>query len=194
VRRFAVLAAWAGLTVLQLGVATAYVSLGTWWHWLLHQLVGWGVGLGAAALVTAATGRSVPAVVALLVGQLLSIVPDLQFRYARMPHEPSMDLWLGHISLHTGPSPVLVSLGALLLGGWGWIAARTAGAAGRRARRRRPRPGHRRLPAGPAGPGPAGRLPDRHRAAAAARRESAVTSRRVRPTLVAHWRGGGPTL
>jgi hypothetical protein len=65
----------------------------------------------------------VPAVVALLVGQLLSIVPDLQFRYARMPHEPSMDLWLGHISLHTGPSPVLVSLGALLLGGWGWIAA-----------------------------------------------------------------------
>jgi hypothetical protein len=122
VRRFAVLAAWAGLTVLQLGVATAYVSLGTWWHWLLHQLVGWGVGLGAAALVTAATGRSVPAVVALLVGQLLSIVPDLQFRYARMPHEPSMDLWLGHISLHTGPSPVLVALGALLLGGWGWIA------------------------------------------------------------------------
>jgi hypothetical protein len=69
------------------------------------------VGLGAAALVTSATSRSVPAVVALLVGQLLSIVPDLQFRYARMPHEPSMDLWLGHISLHTGPSPVLVALG-----------------------------------------------------------------------------------
>jgi len=122
-RRLAVLAAWAGLTVLQLGVALAYAGLGTWWHWLLHQLTGWGLGLAAAALVTAATGRRVPAVVALLVGQLLSIVPDLLFRYARMPHEPSMDLWLGHISLHTGPSPVLVSLGALLLGGWGWIAS-----------------------------------------------------------------------
>ena len=122
-RRFAVLAAWAGLAVLQIGVVTAYVGLGTWWHWLLHQLTGWGLGLGAAALVAAATGRRVPAVVALLVGQLLSIVPDVLFRYARMPHEPSMDLWLGHISLHTGPSPVLVSLGALLLGGWGWIAA-----------------------------------------------------------------------
>ena len=122
------LAAWAGLTVLQAGLAIGYLALGTWWHWLLHQLVGWGLGLGAAAVVAAVGRRSVPAVVALLVGQLLSIVPDLQFRYARMPHEPSMDLWLGHISLHTGPSPVLVSLGALLLGGWGWI----AGAYGRR--------------------------------------------------------------
>jgi hypothetical protein len=121
-RRFAVVAAWAGLTVLQAGIAVAYYDRGTWWHWLLHQLVGWGLGLGAAALVAAVTRRRVPAVAALLVGQLLSIVPDLQFRYARMPHEPSMDLWLGHISLHTGPSPVLVSLGALLLGGWGWIA------------------------------------------------------------------------
>ena len=122
-RRSAVLAAWAGLAALQVGVAVAYAGLGTWWHWLLHQLTGWGLGLGAAALVVAATRRRVPAVVALLVGQLLSMVPDLQFRYARMPHEPSMDLWLGHISLHIGPSPVLVSLGALLLGGWGWIAA-----------------------------------------------------------------------
>ena len=127
-RRFAVVAAWAGLTALQLSVAVAYAGRGTWWHWLLHQLVGWGLGLGAAALVFAVVRRQVPAVVALLVGQLLSIVPDLQFRYARMPHEPSMDLWLGHISLHTGPSPVLVSLGALLIGGWGWI----AGAYGRR--------------------------------------------------------------
>ena len=44
-RRFAVLAAWAGLTVLQAGVAVAYFERGTWWHWLLHQLVGWGLGL-----------------------------------------------------------------------------------------------------------------------------------------------------
>ena len=123
------LAAWAGLTVLQLGVAVAYHDRGTWWHWLLHQLVGWGLGLGVAAVMAEVGRRSVPAVGALLVGQLLSIVPDLQFRYARMPHEPSMDLWLGHISLHTGPSPVLVSLSALVLGGWGWIAA----AYGRRA-------------------------------------------------------------
>ena len=118
-RRLAVLAAWAGLLVLEVGVAVSYLGLGTWWHYLLHQLVGWGVGLSTAALVATVSRWRVPAVVALVAGQLVSIVPDLQFRYARMPHEPAMDVWLGHISLHTGPSPVLVALGALLLGGWG---------------------------------------------------------------------------
>lgn len=114
-------AALAGLLDKQLGVAQAYLGLGTWWHWLLHQFVGWGVGLSVAALVSLRV--RVPAAAALLGGQLLSTVPDLQFRYLRHPHEPAMDLWLGHISIHTVPSPVLVSLAALLLGGWAWIAA-----------------------------------------------------------------------
>ena len=122
-RRVAVLAAWAGLVALQVVVARTYVGFGTWWHWLLHTQVGWGVGLATAALVAAVSRWRVPAVVALLAGQLASIVPDLQFRFARMPHEPSMDVWLGHIAIHTGPSPVLVALGSLLLGGWAHIAA-----------------------------------------------------------------------
>lgn len=121
-RRAAALAAWAGLLSLQYLIAMSYLGLGTWWHWLLHQLVGWGVGLGTAALIGALTRYRIPALAALLAGQLLSIVPDLQFRFARMPHERSMDLWLGHISLHTGPSPVLVALATVLLGGWAWIA------------------------------------------------------------------------
>lgn len=132
-RRLAVLAAWAGLLALQVAVARTYLGFGTWWHWLLHQQIGWGVGLATAALVAVVSRWRVPAVVALLAGQLASIVPDLQFRFARMPHEPSMDVWLGHISIHTGPSPLLVALGALLLGGWAWIASaydrRRAGAA-----------------------------------------------------------------
>ena len=128
-RRVGTLSAWAGLLSLELVVALTYQNYGTWWHWLLHQQVGWGLGLAAAALVQATTGRRVAAAVALVGGQLLSIVPDLLFRYARMPHEPSMDLWLGHISIHTGPSPVLVALGSLLLGGWAYMAM----AAGRRA-------------------------------------------------------------
>jgi len=122
VRRCGRGAALVGLLAAEIAVAVAYLGFGTWWHWLLHQYVGWGVGLSTAALVGAFTRYRIPVTVALLAGQVLSIVPDLQFRYARMPHEPSMDLWLGHISIHTGPSPVLVALGALLLGGWAWIA------------------------------------------------------------------------
>lgn len=124
-RRLSALAAWAGLVSLELLVALTYDSYGTWWHWLLHQQVGWGLGLAVAALVGVATGRRVPAAAALVGGQLLSIVPDLMFRYAGMPHERSMDLWLGHISIHTGPSPVLVALGSLLLGGWAYVGTAT---------------------------------------------------------------------
>jgi hypothetical protein len=128
IRRLAVAAAWAGLLALQYGVGVAYLSRGTWWHYLLHQMVGWGAGLAVAALVAAFTRYRIPAVVALVGGQLVSIVPDLQFRYQRMPHMASMDVWLGHISIHTGPSPILVALGSVLLGG----AAYVAGEYGRR--------------------------------------------------------------
>ena len=122
-RLSALVAAGAGLLTLEYFVAVAYLSRGTWWHYLLHQFVGWGIGLALAALVAATTRYRIPAVVALVVGQLASIVPDLQFRFQRMPHMRSMDVWLGHISLHTGPSPMLVALGCVLLGGWAYVAA-----------------------------------------------------------------------
>ena len=132
-RRFAVASAWAGLLALQYGIAVAYFDRGTWWHYLLHQMVGWGTGLAVAGLVAVFTRYRVPAAVALVVGQLLSIVPDLQFRYQRMPNMPSMDLYLGHISVHRGPVPTLVALGCVLLGGWAFLAVdsgrRRAGAA-----------------------------------------------------------------
>ena len=123
-RRAGLLAAYAGLAAGELAVAVAYLGRGTWWHWLLHQLVGWGLGLAVAgAAMAARRGLHVPPLPAAVAGQLVSIVPDLLFRYARMPHTAAMDVWVGHISIHTGPSPVLVALGVLLLGGWGWLAA-----------------------------------------------------------------------
>lgn len=122
-RRAGIAAALAGLLALEYGVGVAYLSRGTWWHYLLHQLVGWGVGLAVAALVAVFTRYRMPAVVALVAGQLVSIVPDLQFRYQRMPHMRSMDVWLGHISIHTGPSPVLVALGSVLLGAAAYVGA-----------------------------------------------------------------------
>ena len=73
-RRLAVLAAWAGLLVLEVGVAVSYLGLGTWWHYLLHQLVGWGVGLSTALVATVSHWR-VPAVVALVAAACLLARP-----------------------------------------------------------------------------------------------------------------------
>lgn len=127
------IAAYAGVAVGEYGVAVAYLSRGTWWHYLLHQLVGWGLGLAVGSLVRRQRRpgrprrhqrpRQLSAVGAAVAGQLVAIAPDLIFRYLRMPHEPSMDLWVGHISIHRGPSPVLVALAVFLLGGWAWLAA-----------------------------------------------------------------------
>ena len=87
-------------------------------------MTGWGVGLAAAGLAMAlVAGLRVPPLPAAVAGQLVSIVPDLMFRYLRMPHTRAMDWWLGHISIHTGPSPTLVALAVLLLGGGSWLAA-----------------------------------------------------------------------
>jgi len=122
--RSAVVAAYAGLAVLEVAIAVAYLGRGTWWHYLLHQMVGWGLGLAAGGAWTALRrGAHVPPLAAAVAGQLVSIVPDLMFKYLRMPHTTAMDLWVGHISLHRGPSPVLVALGVVLLGGGGWLSA-----------------------------------------------------------------------
>lgn len=112
-----------GLLSLEGLIAYSYNDRGTWWHWMLHQYVGWGLGLAVGGLLAVALRRRVPAVPAMVLGQLVSIFPDLMFRFMRMPHEQWMDWWVGHISIHTGPSPLLVAVAVLLLGGWGWLLA-----------------------------------------------------------------------
>lgn len=122
-RELLVAAAWSGLAAVEGLVANSYVVRGASWHWLLHVPIGLGVGFAVGALVWVVSGRRVPAVAVALVGELYSLAPDLAFRFLRMPHTQSMDLFLGHIAIHTGPSPVLVALGVLLLGGWAWVGA-----------------------------------------------------------------------
>ena len=122
-RRAARWAALAGVVALQYGIAVAYASRGTWWHWLLHQTVGWGLGLALAAVVVAWRGTRVHPLPAALAGQALSIAPDLMFRYLRMPHEPFMDVFAGHISIHRGVSPVVTTWAFLTLGAAAWLLA-----------------------------------------------------------------------
>lgn len=121
--RWARYAAYAGVAALEYGVAVAYQSRGTWWHWLLHQQVGWGLGLAVAAVVMVTTRRWVNPLWAALAGQLVSIAPDLAFRYLRMPHDPLMDVFAGHISIHRGPSPVVTTWAVLTLGCAAWLLA-----------------------------------------------------------------------
>lgn len=104
-------------------LAHQYAVRGTIWHYLLHSTIGAGLGLAAAGLYAAARDRRVNPWPWALLGQLVSITPDLLFVLDRMPHDRWMDAFLGHLSIHTGPQPLLVGSGIFLVGGWAWAIA-----------------------------------------------------------------------
>jgi len=123
-RRAARLAAVGLLAVIETAVlARGYAVRGTIWHYLLHSTIGAGLGLAAGAVVAVGLHRPINGWVAAVLGQAVSIVPDLMFLFGRMPHERWMDAFLGHISIHTGPQPLLAGLALFLIGGWAWLAA-----------------------------------------------------------------------
>jgi FtsH-binding integral membrane protein len=96
----------------------------TYWRYLLHTLVGLGLGLGFAAIVVGLR-RGQPAGAAgwAVLGAVLSVVPDLLFTFDGYPHKPWADYFLAHLSVDTVPQPLLVGLGVFVLGGWAWWAA-----------------------------------------------------------------------
>lgn len=104
-------------------LAHEYAVRGTSWHYLLHSTIGAGLGLAAAGLYAAARDRRVSPWPWALGGQLVSVTPDLMFVLDRMPHDRWMDVFVGHVTVHTGPQPLLVGLGVFLLGGWAWASA-----------------------------------------------------------------------
>lgn len=130
-RALALAAAGAGESV----VAQAYVQRGTTWHLLLHTLIGLGLGLAAGATASAlvqnrgrarhpdSRGRPFGPVRWAVAGQLVSIVPDLLFVVLRIPHAQWMDVFIGHITIHLVPAPLLVALTVFLLGSSAWFAA-----------------------------------------------------------------------
>ena len=97
-----------------------YQIHGTSWHFLVHSMIGVGLGLSAATFWTAHKRQAANPWVWGLVGQLVSMLPDFMFIILRMPHDPWMDVFVGHISIHTSPAPLIVSLVVFSLGIWSW--------------------------------------------------------------------------
>lgn len=128
-RRLAVGIALLALAAAEAVVARAYAVRGTTWHFLLHSSIGFGLGLAAAALYAALRGRPTRGLAWAVAGQLVSILPDVLFFALRLPHQYWMDAFVGHLTVHVAPQPLLVGLGVFALGGWAWW---LAGAAGRR--------------------------------------------------------------
>ncbi|MDQ6650304.1 MAG: hypothetical protein M3Z02_09340 [Actinomycetota bacterium] len=126
-RRPAAALALVVLAALEIAVARAYIGRGTSWHLLLHSSIGAGMGLAVGALVSAARSRPVPGLGWAVLGQLVSILPDVAFLYLRLPHQGWMDVFVGHISIHTAPQPLLVGMGVFFLGGWAWWLASGVG-------------------------------------------------------------------
>jgi len=104
-------------------LAREYAGFRTIWHFLVHSGIGAGLGLALAAAVSAGRRGPVSPWPWALVGQAVSVAPDVLFLALRMPHERSMDAFVGHVSVHTAPQPLLVAVAVFLLGGWAWALA-----------------------------------------------------------------------
>ncbi len=105
-------------------VPTHGIEGDAYWRYLLHALVGLGLGLAFAAIV-AGVRRGGPSGVAgwAVLGGVLAVIPDLLATFAGQPHRAWMDYFLAHLSIDTAPQPLLVGLGVFVLGGWAWWAA-----------------------------------------------------------------------
>jgi hypothetical protein len=96
-----------------------------YWRYLVHALIGLGLGSAFAALVTGLRrGEPAGAVGWAALGGILAVVPDLLFTANGQVHQRWMDYFLAHLSIDTAPQPLLVGLGVFVLGGWAAWAAR----------------------------------------------------------------------
>ncbi len=118
-------AGFATLVAVEALLGWSYAVRGTAWHLLLHTGIGAGLGLAAAGTVAALRSRPVRALPWAVLGQLVSAGPDLIFVLVREPHRRWMDVFVGHVSVHTAPQPLLIGLAVFVVGGWAWYAGTT---------------------------------------------------------------------
>lgn len=96
-------------------LAYEYHVRGTDWHFVLHTLLGLGAGFAVAALL----GTRKVARWALL-GQAVSVAPDVLFIAFGIPHQRWMDVFLADITIHVVAAPLAVAATLFLVAGWGW--------------------------------------------------------------------------
>jgi hypothetical protein len=110
-----------------------YASLDGEFHYWLHGLIGWALGLLALTAVRLrrptpgrSRGFSVTPWEAAGVGHLYSAVPDILFLSAGVLHARWMDAFALHITVHFVPAPVLTGLAVFLLsvGAYGLVMTR----------------------------------------------------------------------
>lgn len=125
--RTAVWGARLALIAIEVVLIRQYVVRGTAWHGLVHSFLGLGAGLAVAALVSAGTGRPTRGLGWAAAGQLVSVTPDLLYSLGDVPHRSWMDLFAGHLAVHTAWAPLLLTFGFFLAAGWAWWLASGAG-------------------------------------------------------------------
>lgn len=92
-------------------------------HWFLHFFVGATVALTALAVQTCWSSRILRyPLLWILLGHTLAMIPDPLF--AIMPHQPWMDLFLLHISVHFIPGRNWSWYALFLISLGGYLAAR----------------------------------------------------------------------
>jgi hypothetical protein len=97
-----------------------YDSLDGEFHFWLHGLLGWALGLSVLAVLQPRAREGVrpapfTAWEAAAVGHLYSAFPDILFLTGELLHAPWMDVFALHITVHFIPVPVLTTLVLFLL-------------------------------------------------------------------------------
>lgn len=95
---------WILLALMEMMLYLSYRQNDGRFHWFLHFFVGASVALLGMAIFTFVSGRIVPVVPLWMVtGHLIAMFPDVLWQFLITPHEPWMDVFLGHISAHFVP-------------------------------------------------------------------------------------------
>lgn len=113
----------AGAVVLQLLLFLGYSTFRTQWHYLLHTALGFAAGLVVAAVVVAIRRRPCAPLASAVVGQMVSVTPDVMFRMLRMSHVRWMDVFVAHVTIHTSPGRLLVTAASAITASWAWWCA-----------------------------------------------------------------------